>query len=97
MLQTASRAPSGATGSDLVRRLFASNLSLNSVAALANSIGTRLQTGPGGTQQSVTSLSGAGLFPIVPYPQYMGGVFIVDSNDFSTYHAAIIQVHHRYA
>jgi len=95
LLAADNRLRTGETGSQLVRRLFASNLSLNSVGALANSIATRLQTTPSG-QQSVTSLSGAGLFPIIPYPQFGGGVFVIDSNDFSTYHAAVVQLHHRY-
>lgn len=86
-----SRLNAGETGSQLVRRLFASNLALNSVGALASSIATRLQGG-----KSVTSLSGAGLFPLIPFPQFGGGINVIDSNDFSTYHALQLQLQRRY-
>ena len=95
LLAADNRLRAGETGSQLVRRLFASSLTLNSVAAVASSIATRLQPTSSG-QQSVTALSGAGLFPIIPYPQFGGGLFVIDSNDFSTYHAGVVQVHHRY-
>ena len=85
-----SRRGAAESGSQMVRRLFASQLNLNSVAAVANSIGARVQGG-----KSVTSLSGAGLFPIIPYPQFGGGLNVIDSNDFSTYHAMILQVERR--
>ncbi len=85
-----SRKNAGESGSQMVRRLFASQLSLNSVGAVANSLATRIQAG-----KSVTSLSGAGLFPIIPYPQFGGGVNVIDSNDFSTYHALSVQLQRR--
>jgi hypothetical protein len=68
------------TGSDMVRRLFASNLSLNSVAALAASLGTRIQGG-----LTLPELSGLGSFFFFPYPQFLGGVNVIDSNDWSRY------------
>jgi hypothetical protein len=74
----------------MVRRLYASNLSLNSVAALANSLATRLQGG-----QSVTQLSTGQPFFFIPYPQYGSGLSVLDSNDFSTYHALEVQVTRR--
>ncbi len=94
LLAADSRLQAGETGSQLVRRLFASTLALDSVGTLANSIATRLQPSASGLQ-SVTALSGAGAFPLIPYPQFGGGLFVIDSNDFSTYHGAIVQIHHR--
>ena len=47
----------GENGSQMVRRLYASNLNLNSVGALAGAIATRLQ----GTQ-SVTAMAGKPFF-----------------------------------
>lgn len=85
------RIRSSETASDMIRRVFASNLSLNSVAALASSLATRVQSG-----RSVTSLSGAGPFPLISFPQFGGGVTVLDSNDFSTYHGLVLQVQHRY-
>ena len=87
-----SRLQAGESGSRMVRRLYASTLQLDSVAALASAIGTRIQSG-----RSVTDLSGAGPFVLIPYPQFGGGVTVIDSNDFSTYHALEVQVERRYA
>ena len=91
LLAADSRLNPGETGSQLVRRLFASNLSLNSVGQLAGSLSTRLQGG-----KSVTSLSGAGAFPLIPFPQFGGAFNVIDSNDFSTYHALQLQLQRRY-
>ncbi|MBZ5619473.1 MAG: carboxypeptidase regulatory-like domain-containing protein [Acidobacteriia bacterium] len=90
VLKADSRINPGETASAMIRRLFASNLSLNSVAALANSFATRLQNG-----QSVTQLSAGQPFFFIPYPQYGSGMNVVDSNDFSTYHALEVQVERR--
>ncbi len=87
-----SRLKSGETGSQMVRRLYASDLNLNSVAAIANSLATRLQSG-----RSVTDLSGAGPFALLSFPQYGGGLRVIDSNDYSTYHAVEIQIERRMA
>lgn len=85
-----SRRGASESGSAMVRRLFQSTLDLNSVGALASSLGTRLQ----GTR-SVTDLSGAGAFPLIAFPQFGGGAFVIDSNDFSTYHALEVQIERR--
>ncbi len=94
LLAADSRLRAGETGSQMVRRLYASSLELNSVAALASAIATRLQGTP---SRSVTDLSGMGPFFFIPFPQFGGGVRVIDSNDFSTYHALEIQVERRYA
>ena len=86
-----SRLQPGETPSRMIRRLNQSTLDLNSVAALAASYATRLQGG-----RSVTDLSGAGPFPIIKYPQFGGGLSVIDSNDFSTYHGLVIQVQRQY-
>ena len=75
-----SRLLAGETGSDLVRRLYASNLSANSVGALAKTVGSRLQGG-----KTLSELAGLGPYFFVPYPQYMGGLYVIDSNDYSHY------------
>ncbi|HEY3835536.1 MAG TPA: hypothetical protein VGL72_03150, partial [Bryobacteraceae bacterium] len=80
----------GENGSQMVRRLYASNLNLNSVGALAYSLASRLQSG-----QSVTAIAGKPYF-FIPYPQYSGGLNVLDSNDFSTYNALEMQFQHRY-
>jgi hypothetical protein len=82
-----SRRNAGETGSQMVRRLFPSALSLNSVGSLASSLATRIQN-----DKSVVALSGQNPFFFIPYPQFSGGVNVIDSNDFSTYHALQAQV-----
>jgi hypothetical protein len=85
-----SRLQPGETPSGMIRRLYATEVRLNSVGAVAQSLGTRIQ----GTR-SLTDLSGAGPFALMPFPQFLGGANIIDSNDFSTYHAFVVQVERR--
>jgi hypothetical protein len=89
LLRFDSRLNAGETASAMIRRLYASNLSLNSVGALAGSLASRLQSG-----RSVTSLAGQPFF-FYPFPQYSGGLNVLDSNDFSTYNALEIQITRR--
>ncbi|MCU1330303.1 MAG: hypothetical protein JWN34_5673, partial [Bryobacterales bacterium] len=90
LLSADTRLNAGESGSAMVRRLFASNLTLNSVGQLAQSLASRLQNG-----QSVTQLSAGKPFAFIPYPQYTAGLNVLDSNDFSTYHALEIQLERR--
>ncbi len=92
-----SRRGANETGSQMVRRLYASTLSLNSVAGLANALATRIQPTPNGGAASVVALSGQNPYFFIPYPQFSGGVNVVDSNDFSTYNALQVQIQRRYA
>lgn len=87
-----SRRTPSETGSQMVRRLYSSLLNLNSVAELAAVLAARLQEG-----RSVTELSGAGPFALIAFPQFGGGMFVIDSNDFSTYHGLVVQVQRRLA
>jgi hypothetical protein len=79
------------TGSQLVRRLFPSELALNNVGAVANAIARRPQSGT-----NLTNASGLGPFFLMPYPQFSNGMFVVDSNDFSTYHALQVTMDKRF-
>jgi hypothetical protein len=90
ILKADSRLQTNETPSSMVRRLYASNLNLNSVAALASALGVRLQSG-----QNVTALSAGQPFFFIPYPQFSGGLNVIDSNDFSTYHALEAQLERR--
>jgi hypothetical protein len=86
------RRNAGETGSQMVRRLFASNLSLNSVAALAAALGSRVQGG-----RTLPELAGLGSFFFFPYPQFLGGVNVIDSEDYSRYHALELKLERRFA
>jgi hypothetical protein len=90
LLKFDSRLNTGETGSQMVRRLYLSNLNLNSVGALAGSLASRIQ----GTQ-SVTALAGLPYY-FYPYPQYTSGLNVLDSNDFSTYNALEVQLQRRF-
>lgn len=92
LLAPDTRRNAGETGSQMVRRLFSSNLDLNSVAALAASLGSRIQSG-----QTLPELAGLGSFFFFPYPQFLGGVNVIDSNDYSRYHALEIKLDRRFA
>src|SRR5262249_43984558 len=82
LLSRDTRLNPGETGSQMLRRLFTSQLQQNSVAAVADSIGARLQGGV-----SVPGLSLGNPFFLHPFPPYLGLFKVFDSNDFSTYPA----------
>jgi hypothetical protein len=86
------RLRAGETGSQLYRRLFPADFSNNAVGTLANRIATQAQNG-----RLVTELSGAGDFALIPYTQFLNGLNVIDSNDFSTYHGLQIQLERRLA
>src|SRR5262249_44823145 len=92
LLAPDTRRLAGETGSQMVRRMFATELSLNSVAALAANFGQRIQSG-----QALTVLAGLGPYFFFPYPQFLGGVNVIDSNDYSRYHALEIKLDRRFA
>ncbi len=79
------------TGSAMIRRLFPSELNLNSVAAVAKSITSRLQGG-----RSIPDLAGVGPFFFIPFPQFTSFLRVIDSNDYSTYHALELQLQRRF-
>lgn len=86
-----SRRGAAESGSQLVRRLFAANLSLSGVAGLASTIAAQPQSGT-----SLTNASGVGKYFFYPYPQFSGGLSVIDSNDFSTYHSLQATVDRRF-
>jgi hypothetical protein len=86
------RRNAGETGSAMVRRLFAANLTLNSVAAVAASLGSRVE----GTS-TTSELAGLGPYFFFPYPQFLGGVNVIDSEDYSRYHALELKLERRFS
>jgi hypothetical protein len=91
-----SRRPAGMTGSNWLRlqtsaNPFRTNYNLNSVAAIAASISQRIQ---GGT--SLPVMAGLSQSFFMPYPQYGGGLNVLDSGDWSNYHALEVQLSKRY-
>jgi hypothetical protein len=92
ILANDSRRLAGESGSQMMRRLFASQLALNSVAAVAASIGTRIQGG-----RTLVDLAGLPFDFFFPYPQFLGGVIVIDSEDYSRYQALEVKLDRRFA
>jgi hypothetical protein len=90
-----SRLGTGETGSDLVRRLYASDLSTNQVADLARQIGQRTQSVNGKTM-TMPQAAGLGPYYFVPYPQFGGGMYVIDSNDYSHYNGLEVRLQHAF-
>ncbi|MBE3134225.1 MAG: Plug domain-containing protein, partial [Acidobacteria bacterium] len=91
LLQLDTRRLSSETGSDMVRRLYTSNLQTNNVAGLAATLGSRIQSG-----QTLSELAGLGPYFFFPYPQFLGGLIVIDSNDRSQYNALQVQIERRH-
>ena len=78
------------TGSDMVRRLFLPELNLNSVAALAATLARRTAGGV-----PLPQASGLGATFFFPFPQFAGGLNVLDSGDRSIYNAFQVIVNRR--
>jgi len=86
------------SGTAFIQRNYASNLTLNNVAGLANSLATRLQTAtgyPNGKPLVVSSGLPANFFK--PYSQYLGGLFVLQSRDYSNYNGLQAQLEKRFS
>jgi hypothetical protein len=79
------------TGSQMMRRVFATELANNAVAAVAANFGARIQSG-----QQLTELAGLGPFFFFDYPQFLGGMRVIDSEDYSRYHALELKLERRF-
>lgn len=79
------------TGSDFVRRQFASTIALNGVAAIAADAAGRIQGG-----RSLVNLAGLPNDFFRPFSQF-NNVNVIDSNDYSTYHALQVLVQRKFA
>ena len=82
----------GETGSAMVRRVFSAEIPLNSVAAVAASLGQRIEGG-----KTTSELAGLGPYFFFPYPQFLNGVNVIDSEDYSRYHALELKLERRFA
>jgi Carboxypeptidase regulatory-like domain len=78
------------TGSQFMRRQFASQLTQNSVGAVAQDIARRVQGG-----QTIAQLSGLGPYFFYPYTQYLNGMQVIDSGDWSRYNAFELKLEKR--
>lgn len=89
---TDTRRRSGESGTDFVKREYPSYFTLNNVAGLAGITANRLQSG-------VPLVVSSGLSPYFfkPYPQYLGGMHVLDTRDYSNYNGLQAQLEHRFS
>lgn len=90
LLQDDPARKSGETGSQEVRRLFPTTLKLGSVAQLAQTLATRTSGGV-----PVYVLNGFSPLFFMPYPQFSGGLNVLDSNDYSHYNGLGLELTRR--
>ena len=76
----------------MVRRLEGPNLALNGVASLAAQYAARVQSGV-----QLTQLAGLGPYFFYRFPQFLGSIFEIDSEDYSRYHAMELKLERRFA
>ena len=86
------RRNAGESGAAMVRRLYTSNVNLNSVAAVAASLGQRVQNG-----QTLPQLAGLDPYFFFPYTQFLNGINVIDSRDKSRYHALEMKLERRFS
>jgi hypothetical protein len=86
------RRNAGESGAAMIRRLYTSNVTLNSAAAVAASLGQRVQNG-----QTLPQLAGLDPYFFFPYTQYLSGINVIDSNDKSRYNALEMKVERRFS
>jgi hypothetical protein len=95
-----SRHTTGQTAVQFLQKNYAANLSHNDVAGVANSFANRLQGTPTtANPYGVPLVVTAGLSPTFfkPYQQYLGGLFVLQSRDYSNYNGLQLQLEKRFS
>jgi len=87
-----SRRNAGESGSAAMRRIYAADLRNGAAGTVAAALATRVQGG-----RALPDLAGLGNFFFLAFPQFANAMNVIDSNDFSTYHALEVQLERRYA
>lgn len=90
LMSVDSRKTAAETGSAALRRIYTTDLRNNNVAFIGQDISRRSVSGKGQPEAA-----GVGAYFFIPYPQFANGMNVVDSNDWSTYHALQTQFHRR--
>lgn len=85
------RRQSGETGSDFVRRQFATSVGRNAVAAIAEDAASRIQSGV-----PLLTLAGLPTTFFRTFPQF-ATLRVIDANDYSTYHALQVVTTRKFA
>lgn len=85
----------GESGAAFLRRFFAPTLANNNVASLASTLNNVTVT-VGGVTRTLPDATGLGQFFFNDYPQFLGGLQVIDSNSFSNYHGGVFQLSRRF-
>ncbi|MDQ2925378.1 MAG: hypothetical protein M3R43_07480, partial [Acidobacteriota bacterium] len=97
IISTDTRRTPGQTGTQFLQKNYANNLSHNDVGGVANSLAQRLQNAtaanPNGVPLVVSSGLAASFFK--PYSQYLGGLFVLQTRDYSNYNGLQVQFERR--
>ncbi|HSU18726.1 MAG TPA: carboxypeptidase regulatory-like domain-containing protein [Acidobacteriaceae bacterium] len=93
------RHTSGQTAVQFLNKYYASNLTQNNVAGLANTFANRLQNPTAADPYGVPLAVSAGLSPTFfkPYQQYLGGMFVLQTRDYSNYNGLQMQLEKRFS
>jgi hypothetical protein len=83
--------PAAQSGSDFLRSQFASQIANNNVAGIASTLAGRVQSG-----RPLLELAGLPTTFFRPFPQF-AGINVIDSNDYSTYHALQVIVQRKFS
>ena len=86
LMSVDSRKTAAETGSQALRRIYPVDLRNNNWAFIAQDLSRRVVGGRGQAEAA-----GLGPYFFVPFPQFANGLNVIDSNDFSTYHAGQVQ------
>jgi len=86
LMSVDSRKTAAETGSQALRRIYSVDLRNNNWAFIAQDLSRRVVGGRGQAEAA-----GLGPYFFVPFPQFANGLNVIDSNDFSTYHAGQVQ------
>ena len=79
------------SGAAFLRRQFPTEMSLNSVGAVAQSLGQRIQKDASGNDANLRRSPDSGR-PSSSPSRSSGSLRVIDSNDFSTYHGLEVQI-----
>ena len=95
IISSDTRRKTGETGTQFIQRNYSAYLSptVNNVGGLANALAQRLQTN--GVPLVVSSGLPANFFK--PYSQYLGGMFVLQTRDYSNYNGLQLSVEKRFS
>ena len=99
IISSDTRRRAGESGTAFIQRNYAANLSTNNVAGLANSLATRLQNATAANPNGVPLVVSSGLPATFfkPYSQYLGGLNVLQTRDYSNYNGLQLQLEKRFS